>query len=205
MNVHQKVALLASIGAFASCGNGASSQEYSRGLKLFVTARRHVADFAHDPLLPGANAIEKADAFCNNDPNTPTVGTYKALLVDGILRDAKSATNWVLLPSTRYYRVYGDVEIGSTTPTAMFGAYWVPLTNAVVPGGPGPMLLVWTGIADPADFSAGADCTDWSSTVSVTGSVGIATTTDGSAFGGAYVIVHCSPDFTNPLYCVQQP
>ena len=74
---------------------------------------------SNDPLLSGSNAIEKADSFCNNDPNKPNSSTYKALLVDGITRDAISLTDWVLESNTTYYRPYDNVEIGATTNTAI--------------------------------------------------------------------------------------
>src|SRR5438067_89937 len=78
----------------------------SSGLKIFLTSRKHVADFKNDPYLNGDSAIHKADDFCNTDPNRPDAHAYKALLVDGVNRDAKALTDWVLKPSTTYYRPY---------------------------------------------------------------------------------------------------
>jgi hypothetical protein len=204
MKRHRRAASLAIAVVVASCGGGKREEPLSDGLKVFVTARAHVADFAHDPLLAGSTAIEKADTFCNSDPNTPPVGTYKALLVDGVLRDARSLTNWVLLPSTKYYRVGGNVEIGTTTAGAIFGSYWEPLTHSVLPSGPGNEYP-WTGIGDPADFTAGPDCTHWSSTESGTGAVANPRGQDGSAFGGNYITVYCYSQMTEPLLCVEQP
>ena len=43
----------------------------SSGLKIFLTSRKHVADFKNDPYLNGDSAIHKADDFCNTDPNRP--------------------------------------------------------------------------------------------------------------------------------------
>jgi hypothetical protein len=37
---------------------------------------------------PASTAIEKADSYCQTDANRPDSGTYKAILVDGIVRDA---------------------------------------------------------------------------------------------------------------------
>jgi hypothetical protein len=60
----------------------------STGLKIFATDEKHVSDFANDPTLAGSNAIEKADNFCNTSLGKPSNATYKALIVDGSLRDA---------------------------------------------------------------------------------------------------------------------
>src|SRR5919202_4123856 len=143
------------------CGG---SPRLSSGLKIFLTSRKHVADFENDPFLSGDNAIHKADDFCNTDPNRPDAHVYKALLVDGVTRDAKVPTDWVLKPSTTYYRTLDDVVIGTTTTAAIFGAAFSPLTNAVVgtisPADTG--TEVWTGIANPADFTAGESCNGWS-------------------------------------------
>ncbi len=212
MRYRESAAWLACLLALASCGSRgepAKSPLLSHGLKIFPTARSHVADFANDPHLAGSTAIEKADAFCNTDPNTPPVGTYKALIVDGVLRDAKSLTNWVLLPNTTYYRVYGDVEIGTTTSTAIFAAYWTPLTNSVVPDGPS-IKAAWTGIGYPGDFTAGGTCAGWSSTASGSGNVGNVMAVDGFAFGGDYYgqgTAYCAPEagWQPVVICVEQP
>ena len=107
----------------ASCGSDetdVSGKTLSSGLKIFVTSNGHVGDFENDPLLSGANAMEKADAFCNNDPNKPNDSLYKAMIVDGTNRDAVSLTDWVLNPNTKYYRPYNDILIGETIDTAIF-------------------------------------------------------------------------------------
>ena len=75
----------------------------SSGLKIFVTSETHAGDFASDPTLAGSDAIEKADDFCNQSLTKPNNSTYKALIVDGVNRDAISLTNWVLQPSTTYF------------------------------------------------------------------------------------------------------
>src|SRR5947208_3425147 len=82
----------------------------SSGLKIFLTSRKHVADFKNDPNLSGDSAIHKTDDFCNTDPSRPDAHVYKALLVDGVNRDAKALTDWVLKPSTTYYRPH-DVNV----------------------------------------------------------------------------------------------
>ncbi len=99
-------ALPAVLVLLASCSSE-KEPGVSQGLKIFVTARVHGGDFANDPFLAGASAVAKADAFCNSDPAKPSAATYKALLVDGVNRDAKTLVNWVLQPNTAYYRAHG--------------------------------------------------------------------------------------------------
>jgi len=197
-------ALIASVTLLvASCG-GSSTPPVSQGLKIFVTARVHGADFANDPYLAGANAIAKADTFCNSDSAKPSAATYKALLVDGVNRAAKTPVDWVLKPSTAYYRTHGDVLIGTTTAAAIFGAAYQPLSNSIVASEPfGSPPSVWTGIGSASDFSSGDDCNGWSDlTNAYSAAVGLSTATDGLAFaaGGGVGCFY----FQFSIYCVEQ-
>src|SRR5574341_1187074 len=153
--------LSAAVALLASCAAQTEqlpvSQGVSRGLKIFVTAQAHGGDFANDPSLAGANAIAKADAFCNSDPAKPDAARYKALLVDGVHRDAKKPVDWVLRASTPYFQPLGDVLIATTTAAATLGAARRPLANPIAPsvnplGGP-PPSTAWTGIGSAADFA----------------------------------------------------
>lgn len=189
-----------------SCSTEGKPPPVSKGLKIFVTVRVHGADFANDPSIAGANAIEKADAFCNSDPGKPSTATYKALLLDGVHRDAKPLLNWVLQPSTAYYRAHGDVLIDTTTSAAIFGAAYQPLQNSIgesQPGDPYSFVMAWTGIGDPADFSNGDDCSDWSDMTPYAppGQVGLANQKNGWAFGGTGS--SCNGAQLS-LYCVEQ-
>ncbi len=185
-----------------SCSTETPPLPVSQGLKIFVTSRVHGADFANDPYLTGANAIGKADAFCNSDPAKPSAATYKALIVDGVTRDAKTLVDWVLKPSTAYYQAHGDVLIGTTLPSAIFGAAYQPLANSIAEP-TSPNDTVWTGIASPTDFSPGDDCNGWSDlTNSFSAKTGRASSTSGDAFGAAGG-VGCYY-FTFALYCVEQ-
>src|SRR5450631_3960378 len=87
-----------------SCGGGgggsAPAPNPVLGLRIFATDRLHGGDFLHDTDLTGANAIAKADNFCETDTAKPTTGTYKAILVDGMTRDAITPIDWVLKPNT---------------------------------------------------------------------------------------------------------
>jgi len=178
----------------------------SSGLKIFLTSRKHVADFKNDPYLNGDSAIHKADDFCNTDPNRPDAHAYKALLVDGVNRDAKALTDWVLKPSTTYYRPYDDIVVGTTTAAAIFGAAYAPLTNAIAatisPADTG--TEAWTGIANSGDFTTGECCNGWSDvTNSWSARWAIPTARDGSAFG-TNGLVGCAV-YRFWIYCVEQP
>lgn len=189
-------------------GNNGGSNQLSTGLKIFVTAEDHVGDFANDPTLNGANAIEKADDFCNQSLNKPNDSIYKALIVDGITRDALSLTDWVLQPSTTYYRPYNNIEIGKTSDAHIFTAYWVDLTNSIadcdyncsVSAG----FYVWTGIDDASNFStSGSTCNSWSSSSNsqYAGRYGMFIETDGFAFSSN---IFGSCGLRAYLYCVEQ-
>src|ERR1700694_1730445 len=99
MNIRPTSALLVLLitaAALSSCGGGGggsgsgsgSSTTVSAGLKIFATSATHNGGFKNDNLLVGSTAMEKADNFCQTDANRPDSGTYKAILVDGVSRDA---------------------------------------------------------------------------------------------------------------------
>jgi hypothetical protein len=191
-------------------GNGDPTPTLSTGLKIFATASIHVGDFANDPLLQGANAISKADYFCNKDPNKPNKSMYKALIVDGINRDAVSNIDWVLVPNTMYYRSYGNIEIGQTVSTAIFPVLYANLSNSIadqLPGSSDPYVWVnnaWTGIGNPSNYAVGADCAGWTigdnSSSAVYGTsyqTGVLSITAGGSSAG------CLQELS--LYCVEQP
>lgn len=175
----------------------------STGLKIFVTNTGHPGDFLNDPFLGGVNAIEKADSFCNEDSNKPNDSLYKALLVDGTLRDAVTLTDWVLQPSTTYYQSYNNIEIGTTTDDAILATLYKNLTNAIDPlcfDGP-DSCLAWTGIGNSGDFKVEDDCNDWSSSTGY-GYSGQPQDTNQWAFSwGRAGCVGTSVR----LYCVEQP
>ena len=147
--------------------------------------------------------------FLREFPNRPDAHVYKALLVDGVSRDAKALTDWVLQPRTTYYHPHDDIVIGTTTDTAVFRALTEPIIETSsaqdTPPHPTPAVLVWTGIANPADFMAGESCNGWSDSTSLsTGRWGRPTVTDGSAFG-TDVPFDCGGFNQFRLYCVEQP
>jgi hypothetical protein len=207
----RKLALLICAGLFA-CGGGGGSNSTdnsgggdiaSTGLKIFLTSRVHVGDFANDPTLVGDNAIEKADSFCNRDPNKPNNSYYKALIVDGVNRDAISKIDWVLAPNTTYYRSYNNIVIGTTNADAIFTAYWEDLENSIEDYCYScDYENAWTGI-DPRFFSShNYNCNGWSTDSSSSAIVGYYYAKDGSAFGNFTVVYNCGN--RESLYCVEQ-
>lgn len=213
-----------SIFTFIACGGGGGDTTpppsippspppatLSSGLKIFVTANGHVGDFANDPLLTGNNAIEKADSFCNLDPNKPNASVYKALIVDGAIRDALSLTNWVLEPDTTYFRPYGDIEIGTTINTAIFPVLYADLINSIddqrQESNDGFRLPnnTYTGISNASNYSSSGvnTCGNWSiGTNQASANWGIiyAKTENSVSTNG---LIGCS--YRASLYCVEQP
>jgi hypothetical protein len=194
-----------------SDGGGGSPDTLSTGLKMFVTSRVHNGNFRDDVVLVGATPFEKADDFCQSDPARPSAATYKALLVDGVLRDAVTQTDWVLKPTTAYFQPLNDVRIGVTTAAAVFPTASNNLDHNIHnsfgtsddPNNPAPTSSVWTGLAEASTFAASTDtCQGWSSSLNgYYSTLGISYATDGSAFSSAGLSV-CS--LTYRLYCVEQ-
>jgi hypothetical protein len=197
--------VFASIAVVSACGGGGDGAgQVSSGLKIFVTSETHNGDFANDPTLPGSTAIQKADAFCDRSRRKPSGDTYKALIVDGVNRDAVSLTDWVLRANTAYYQTHNDVLIDTTTGSAVFAAFFRNMPNKVLPAGTSPGA--WTGIGDGATFAANNSCARWGqggSIAGLTGSFG----SPGSAGTLAFFSGGSSSDCTSvqlTLYCVQQ-
>ena len=174
-------------------------------LKIFVSSSLHHGDFANDPTLSGLTAMEKADDFCMQDANLPLDGSvYKALLVDGINRDAVTLTDWVLQPNTTYYRPNG-VKIDTTDDNAIFLAFWRDMKNSIGKDDGDASQNAWTGIVDASDFSTNASshCSGWSSSGTGIGGFGTRIAKDRAAFdwygGGSacWIAQH--------IYCVEQP
>lgn len=199
------------VGVLASCGGGADPSVPSSGLKIFVTARVHNGNFRDDVVLVGANAIEKADDFCHTDPAKPSSGRYKALLVDGVSRDAISKTDWVLRANTPYFQPFDNVRIGVTTSAAVFPTASNRLDNPIHESfgtstnvnAPAPTSSVWTGLSEASTFAASPNnCQRWSSSLDPDYStIGVSYATDASAF---YTNGGHTCTLAHRLYCVEQ-
>lgn len=177
----------------------ASCVEVSSGLKIFVTDEIHSGDFANDPALLGATSIEKADDFCNKSASKPDDAHYKALLVDGVNRDAVNGVDWILDPNTTYYQQYNDVVVGTTNDAAIFPVSWAALSNPILPDNelrdPEEIeTLVWTG-------AMGNNCALWKDNkISSLGGAGMAAKKDNQAIHG--LDKTCNEELA--IYCVQQ-
>lgn len=202
-----RLVLLPLVVVLAGCNDNDETM-VSTGPKIFATNEVHVADFAGDPALNGSNAIEKADDFCNRSASKPDGGTYKALLVDGTTRDAPSLTDWVLQPSTTYYRSYNDTPIGTTTAAAIFDIASTDLDHVIAFCG-GSRCDAWTGIGDASTFAADtSNCHAWgaSATGISFGWMGYIQTKDAAAIHNRRGV--CDPAATQDqahLFCVEQP
>jgi hypothetical protein len=168
--------------------------------RVFVTAETHSGDFANDPALSGASGIARADAFCMSSLSRPPTGTYKAMLVDGVTRDAAERLDWVFLPSTPYVQVDGSTLVGTTNDAGLLD---LPLRNAWEGDVARSEALFWTGI-DSAGWSGGAatSCGQWGSKdPSVVGHIGAAGQVNATAIGVGSAAV-CSMRLS--VLCVEQ-
>jgi len=168
--------------------------------RVFVTVETHSGDFANDPALSGASAIAKADAFCMGSLSRPPTGTYKAMLVDGVTRDATERLDWVFLPSTPYVQVDGSTLLGTTNDAALLE---LPLRNAWEGDVARSEAFFWTGI-DSAGWSGGVatSCGQWGSgNSSVVGHIGAAGQVNAAAIGAGSGAL-CSTRLS--VLCVEQ-
>ncbi len=203
-----RLVLTGVVAALASCGGGGGTAGTPAPprLKIFATSRTHNGGFKNDNLLSGSTAIEKADDFCQTDPAKPDSGTYKAMLVDGVNRDALTPLDWVLKPNTTYYQADGSTQIGTTTTVALFGQNLVNYIHAsfgVSGGNNSNTSTVWTGFGDSVSFTTGPlSCSGWSDPTNAQNApYGISYSTDGTEWcntGGQV----CS--LPSRLYCVEQ-
>ena len=127
--------------------------------KVFITPETHNGGLATDDLLPGANAIEKADAFCQRSIGRPDGQNYRAVLVDGVNRSAAPLTDWPLRPFTTYYQDDGLRTVWVTDSSGLFN----PLGGSVVVlEGATRIEYLWSGLK--GDFTVGETCQGWTST-----------------------------------------
>jgi hypothetical protein len=112
--------------------------------KIFVTVESHDGNLAGDATVPGANAIEKADALCNQSAAKPDDQQYAALLVDGIHRSGVPAVEWVLKPDTTYYQADGVLNVFRTTADGLSKS---EANNPVLSDLDGWYRYSWTGLS----------------------------------------------------------
>lgn len=116
-------------------------------MKIFVTQKTFTGNLG---------GIQGADLFCNSDPNRPP-GSYKALLVDGVHRSAIPQVDWVIRPTTLYFRGDGITIVGESDANGVFP---FPITEAISASS----QLVWTGLGGlGAEWSTSTlNCQNWS-------------------------------------------
>lgn len=158
--------LLSTLFFIAACGKTTGLAPDASGSSGCTTCKIFVTATAYNGNLGG---IPGADAKCTTDANLPTGGeTYKAMLVDGLVRQACNSPNcfmgssgnrdWVLKGNTTYTRpdrtVIGKTQSG--------GVLNFPLTNAI----DSLSQYAWTGMKP--DWTNAGDsyaCTSWSSSL----------------------------------------
>ncbi len=109
--------------------------------------------------------------------------TFKALLVDGVNRDAVAGIDWVLRPSTPYYQSDGLTEIGTTTAGAVFDLVFGTLLHSWDSSAALANKFFWSGLASTG-WALGNACNGWtSSATSASGQIGVIGRVNGSAIG----------------------
>lgn len=152
----------------------------------FVTSSTHNGDFANDASLSGSNAIQKADNFCSQNLPSGFSGTFKALLVDGINRQAAPVKiNWILKQNKYYFRQDGTTLMFKTDSNEYF-IFGDPDANGAPSG-----KSYWTGLIGATWFTNANTCSGWTSSLS---------TNLGQAGSGGYTNSY-SIDSTFPVGC----
>ncbi len=146
--------------------------------------------------MTGANGIARADSLCMKSSNVPPGTTFKALMVDGVNRDAVALIDWVLTPNTNYYQLSGRTLIGQTNALAVFNVQSGTLTNPISPGAGS---FAWTGIGSNL-WAAGNHCSQWSSTGG-TGHMGVLGSVTAQAIG---VTTTSNCALMQGIFCVEQ-
>ncbi len=144
-----------------------------------------------------------ADDMCTIDPDVPALGTYKAMIVDGVIRIACTTAdcltggsseniNWVLTPDTVYVHT-DNTPIGTSNGN---GIFTFPLSSSFG----NSSVQTWTGMN--ADWKTGNTCTTWTvSTFPPFGAAGFDTNTDS---GAIYTADKKCNENTGYLICVEQ-
>lgn len=146
----------------------------------------------------GFGGAAGADLICANDPNKPSTGIYKALLMDNT---RNQTTNWVLKANQVYYRGDGTTLLGTTNPSAIFSlASGQHINNCFSDD----FEYFWTGIEVDSEFvwSMTNNCSHWTSSSSgVLGHLADTISTD-------YVAISSNDDTCNTnfyrILCVEQ-
>jgi len=151
--------------------------------KTFITAVQYTGDLITEEGGGLASGILAADALCMADANYTNdvggVGTYKALIVDGVNRIACTSANcitggsaenlnWVLHPSAEYYRSDGTTLVMTTNSNAIHDFSGGDLSASFDTGANN----FWTGI-NPATWIVNRHCSQWTSSSNAGGNANI--------------------------------
>ena len=128
--------------------------------KIFLTPELHHGDFLHDPNLAGANAIAKADSFCNGSIGKPDGQRYKAILADGTNRSAVPAVDWVTKPNTTYYQAAGALALFTANAQGLYDRTIIPAPPFL--SGLSTFEYLWSGL-DTYFTTAYRTCQGWTS------------------------------------------
>lgn len=194
--------------------NGESEPSPARSTSPYVpcsTCRMLVTPTTYSPGV-GFNGIVGADSICAGAAVTAgLVGTYRALLVDGVLRRACTSTNctisgtaesidWVLHASTNYTRSDGTTAVLTTNANAVFTGSLSGTVSAAA-------TSYWTGINESVSWSwqtSDNTCSGWTNnTASFSASYGVSTWADSRAIAISSAVAACN-SAPNSLLCVQQ-
>lgn len=169
------------------------------GRQIFVSSSVYTGNLGG---VSGADAKCNVDANNNGNPNS----IFKALLVDGINRNASDTSNfgdnqidWVLKPDADYYLNDGSGIIFTSDSNSLFvfGDFDATFTGGL-PGGP-----YWTGLNSDWTMATGQTCSSWTDGSAVSsGNIGSTSATDGNSISTSSI--SCDIDPSPAIVCVEQ-
>ncbi len=177
---------LKAIGCYAGyLGSYLKSESYNITKRVFTTTESYAGNF---------ETIAVADGYCNTDPNKPTSREYKAMIVDASENRKASVpqVNWVLKPSTEYYRKDGFTYIAKTNSNALLNL------NILLSSFGNSGDAYWTGLTINWNTST-ETCSSWTSDMAY-GTYGMDNQRNAGAV--AYAVDVCS--IPKKILCVEQ-
>lgn len=150
---------------------------------------------------PNPGSAKNFDSSCASDSNYPGTGSYKAMVVDGVSRQASFTANagdnqidWVFAPNRTYNQIGGT--IGTTNSVGLF---ITTLTNPFSTNS-----KYWTGLNADWTTNASNTCNLWSSNSgSFTGIMGQGNSTSIASITSGWPAEACNLS-NQQLICVEQ-
>ncbi len=191
----KRIASLSLLAFAISCGQNGDAP----GLLSGIDGKRI---FVYTETIGNMGGVAGADNICDTQAGGKGLsGTYKAFLIANTRRACSSANcsggisenlDWVLQPSTNYYREDGTTLVGTTNASAIFN---LPLTNSMEVAG----SFIWTGLRQ--DWTNETNCLNWTSdSGGLFTTVGNILATDANAISAG--VTACSNNYN--LACVEQ-